>query len=140
MKSIVFYDGQCRVCNYWVGWILQKKKSSHFMFASLDSEFATEFFEYYNYSIPKDTMVVWSNDLRFLVKSDAVIYILNQISPSSISSGIIRLFPKPIRDVGYTIFAILRKLLPITKCEFSFEQKGSFLSNKKDFYSFLKSQ
>ena len=37
MTTIVFYDNQCNVCNYWVNWILDNDSNSVFYFAALES-------------------------------------------------------------------------------------------------------
>lgn len=116
MKTIVFFDNFCSVCSYWVNWILKHDSKKHFYFAPLESNFANEFSRHFNYKIPKETIVVWNKHAGFLNKSDAVIYILQSIKPSSIQLKALRLFPKPIRDVGYSIFAFFRRYIQKDAC------------------------
>ena len=42
-KHIVFFDGDCGVCNFWVQWILERDNKDQFMFASLQYDFGQQF-------------------------------------------------------------------------------------------------
>ena len=117
MKSIVFYDDLCGVCNYWVKWILKNDKEEVFYFAPLQSEFADNFSTHFKYQFPLETIVVWEDSAGFLIKSDAVIFILQTINPSSIGAKALKLFPKVLRDTGYSVFAYFRKYVPMKSCE-----------------------
>ena len=34
-KYIVFFDGECGVCNFWVQWILERDTKDQFMFSEM---------------------------------------------------------------------------------------------------------
>lgn len=130
MKTVVFYDNLCSVCNYWVNWILENDSKGLFYFAALESSFTDEFSHYYNYEFPKETIVVWDEQKGFLVKSDAVVFILLSLKPASFQLKVFRLFPKLLRDAGYSMFAYFRRYLQISNCKLpSPEHKKRFLTD-----------
>lgn len=47
-NAIVFFDGICNFCNSSVNFIIKRDKNNYFKFASLQSEFAKDFFESHN--------------------------------------------------------------------------------------------
>ncbi|MDD2475309.1 MAG: DCC1-like thiol-disulfide oxidoreductase family protein [Dysgonamonadaceae bacterium] len=128
MKSIVFYDDLCGVCNYWVNWILKYDKEEVFYFAPLQSDFADIFSAHFKYKFPLETLVVWEVNEAFLIKSDAVIFILQLIKPSSLGAKVLKFFPKDLRDAGYSVFAYFRRYVPMKSCK---------IPSKKDRVRFL---
>lgn len=140
MKTIVFYDNLCSVCNYWVNWILKNDKGQVFYFVALESDFAKAFSHHFNYQFPAETIVIWDEHAGFLQKSDAVIFILRAIQSSSFQFKALKLFPKFLRDTGYSIFAYFRRFIPMRKCEIpSSENKKMFLTDVS-FQVFLNNQ
>lgn len=128
MKSIVFYDDLCGVCNYWVNWIMKYDKRDVFYFAPLQSEYADNFSSHFKYQFPLETLVVWEDSVGFLIKSDAVIFILQTINPASIGAKALKFFPKFLRDIGYSVFAYFRRYVPMKSCK---------IPSKKDRARFL---
>lgn len=138
MATIVFYDNQCNVCNYWVNWILENDSKGVFCFAALESDFTKEFSQHYNYEFPQETIVVWDKHVGFLKKSDAVVFILQALKPTSFQLKVLRLFPKLARDMGYSIFAYFRRYLQVGKCRLPLpEYKKRFFSDIS-FQDFIK--
>ena len=130
MKTVVFYDDLCSVCNYWVGWILENDSENAFYFAAIESDFTKEFSLHFNYEFPKETIVVWDKHAGFLKKSDAVVFILQAIKPTSLQLKALKLFPKLLRDMGYSTFAYFRRYIPKRVCELpSPEHKKRFLTD-----------
>ncbi len=140
MKTIVFYDDLCGVCNYWVNWILKNDKKDFFYFAALKSHFEHSFSAHFNFKFPPETIVVWEEEVGFLTKSDALIYIFNTIQPTALQVKVLKLFPKLLRDIGYSTFAYFRRYVPMKSCRIpSAEDKKRFLSNSS-FQDFLNMQ
>ena len=130
MKAIVFYDDLCGVCNYWVNWILKNDKGKRFYFAALQSDFESDFSKHLHYKFPPETIVVWSEETGFLIKSDALIYIFDTVKPTAIQVKLLKLFPKFLRDIGYSIFAFFRRYFRMKSCAIpSAEDRKRFLSN-----------
>jgi predicted DCC family thiol-disulfide oxidoreductase YuxK len=131
MKTVVFYDSLCGVCNYWVNWILENDTKEVFYFVALESDFATQFSHHFNYEFPTETIVIWDEHEGFFKKSDAVIYILLSIKESSFPAKALRFFPKILRDWGYSIFAYFRRYIKLSKCKIpSSEERTRFLTNQ----------
>ncbi|NLZ73109.1 MAG: DUF393 domain-containing protein [Bacteroidales bacterium] len=138
MKTVVFYDNLCSVCNYWVRWILENDSEIIFYFAALESDFTKEFSCHFNYEFPKETIVVWDERAGFLKKTDAVIFILQALKPASFQLKALRLFPKLFRDMGYSVFAYFREYVQKEGCELpSPEHMKRFLTDNS-FQDFLK--
>lgn len=130
MKAIVFYDDLCGVCNYWVNWILRNDKDNFFYFAALQSDFEFDFSTHFNYKFPSETIVIWSEETGFLIKSDALIYIFDTIQPTVLQVKVLKMFPKFLRDIGYSIFAYFRRYFRMKSCAIpSAEDKKRFLSD-----------
>ena len=137
MKTIVFYDSLCSVCNYWVNWILENDINGVFYFAALESNFTKEFSQHFNYEFPEETIVLWDEGSGFLKKSNAVVFILQVLKPTSLQLKALKLFPELLRDIGYSIFAYFRRYVKVGKCKLpsSYEQKHFFTENS--FQSFI---
>lgn len=130
MKYIIFYDSTCGFCNYWVGWIIEYDKMKQFYFVSLDSSLAKEFEIHFNYALPPQTLVLWISSNVFYVKSVAVLKILDQVAPNSLVAKVLKIIPRQIADIGYSIFAYFRRSLSITTCKvYTKEENKRFLSN-----------
>lgn len=77
-KHIVFFDGDCGVCNFWVQWILERDKKDQFMFASLQSGFGQKFLSERGLDTNVfNTMYLWKPNQYYLIKSQAVLKIAN---------------------------------------------------------------
>lgn len=137
MKTVVFYDNLCSVCNYWVKWILENDSKSVFYFVALESNFTKEFSQHFNYEFPEETIVIWNECSGFLKKSDAVVFIMKELKPTSFQLKALRVFPKILRDTGYTIFAFIRRYIRVANCKVlsSEDQKRFFADNS--FQSFI---
>lgn len=131
MKTVVFYDNLCSVCNYWVNWILENDTKEVFYFAALESDFASSFSHHFNYNFPTETIVIWDEQVGFLKKSDAVIFILQSVKGSTYQGKVLQLFPKFLRDCGYSIFAYFRRYIKLKECKIpSPEERKRFLTNQ----------
>ena len=131
MKTVVFYDSLCGVCNYWVNWILENDTKEVFYFVALESDFASRFSHHFNYKFPTETIVIWDEHVGFLKKSDAVIFILQSIKGYSYQTKALRLLPKFLRDWGYSIFAYFRRYIKLSECKIPLpEERKRFLTNQ----------
>ena len=72
-KHIVFFDGECGVCNFWVQWILEKDRKDQFMFASLQSDFGQKFLPERGLNTKQfNTLYLWKPHEYYLIKSKAI--------------------------------------------------------------------
>ncbi|MCA6068958.1 DUF393 domain-containing protein [Chryseobacterium sp. RG1] len=107
-KHIVFFDGECGVCNFWVQWILEKDKNDEFMFASLQSDFGQRFLTERGLETKQfNTLYLWKPQQYYLIKSKAVLKITDilggfykllsvfgKVSPTFLSNTIYDLISK----------------------------------------------
>lgn len=137
MNPVVFYDGECNFCNHWVQWIIECDAEKIFRFASLQSEFAKNMFSHFGEKKNFDTLSVYTDKGEFLTKSRAVSYILKRLKVQTFFSGIIKIAPRFLSDIGYDIIAGFRKRLQNNCRIFSREEKMLFFNNREfaDWYA-----
>lgn len=121
-QNIIYFDGECGLCDFFVQYIYTRDKDKTFLFAPLQGKTATR-------NLPKK----YREELRTVVlethghaslrtKSTAALKILSQLP----YHGWLKIFlwvPRPIRDFGYDIISKTRK---------------KFFSSKKCFWKSMK--
>ena len=102
---IIFFDGECNLCDGAVRFLLDRDADGVFRFASLQSGFATRFFAEHGWdSAGLDSIVVYEDE-EFLVHSDAVIRIAEKLPGIWRAGAWLRVLPKPQRDALYRLVA-----------------------------------
>jgi predicted DCC family thiol-disulfide oxidoreductase YuxK len=97
---LVFYDGQCALCQFWVRFLIRRDRKDVFRFAALDSRLARVRGVSGVPESPPDTVVVIRRG-RVLTRSAAALRILADLG------GLWRLVlpllwvPRVLRDAGY---------------------------------------
>lgn len=116
-KHIVFFDGDCGVCNFWVQWILERDTKDQFMFASLQSDFGQKFLlERGLETHVFNTLYLWKPKQYYYIKSRAVLQIADLLGGIYKISRIGKLFPKFLSDGIYDIISRNRMKLANQKC------------------------
>jgi len=116
-KHIVFFDGECGVCNFWVQWILEKDKNDQFMFASLQSDFGQNFLSERGLETKVfNTMYLWKPNEYYLMKSRAVLKIASLLGGIFKLSAIGKIVPAFLSDKVYDIISKNRMKLANQKC------------------------
>lgn len=116
-KHIVFFDGECGVCNFWVQWILERDKKDQFMFASLQSDFGQKFLSERGLETKQfNTLYLWKPHQYYLIKSRAVLKIANLLGGIYNISFIRKLIPVFISDKIYNKISENRMKLSAQKC------------------------
>jgi predicted DCC family thiol-disulfide oxidoreductase YuxK len=128
-KHIVFFDGDCGVCNFWVQWILERDKKDQFMFASLQSGFGQKFLSERGLETNVfNTMYLWKPNQYYLIKSQAVLKIANILGGIYKISGIGKLIPRFLSDKVYDVISRNRMKLANQKCYLPTpHQRGKFI-------------
>jgi predicted DCC family thiol-disulfide oxidoreductase YuxK len=100
-SNIVFFDGVCNLCNFWVKYVVRNDPDGVFYFSSLQSEFATNFLKENNIKSDFETIIFFTEG-RFLKESNAIISILYKIGGfNRFLSKITKPLPLELRDVLY---------------------------------------
>ncbi|WP_449389346.1 thiol-disulfide oxidoreductase DCC family protein [Chryseobacterium lineare] len=116
-KHIVFFDGECGVCNFWVQWILERDKKDAFMFASLQSDFGQKFLSERGLNTKVfNTMYLWKPGKYYLEKSKAILKIANLLGGIYKFSSLGKIIPSFLSDKLYDIVSKNRMKLANQKC------------------------
>ncbi|WP_346986456.1 DCC1-like thiol-disulfide oxidoreductase family protein [Chryseobacterium sp. POE27] len=116
-KHIVFFDGECGVCNFWVQWILERDKKDAFMFASLQSDFGQKFLSERDLNTKVfNTMYLWKPGKYYLEKSKAILKIANLLGGIYKFSSLGKIIPSFLSDKLYDIVSKNRMKLANQKC------------------------
>lgn len=108
-KIIVFFDGYCHLCNGFIDWLDQKDTRKVFYYAPLQGQTASELLRFkteYNLDVP-DSVIVKTHDDRLLVRSEAVIYLLEQVNMLT-RARILRWIPHSLLDTAYRFVSVVR--------------------------------
>jgi predicted DCC family thiol-disulfide oxidoreductase YuxK len=105
--AIVFFDGECNLCNTFVNFIIKRDRKVHFNFASLQSSFASKFLGDNLVEKGMNTVVLRKNSSLFF-KSDAALEIAKNLSGLWPTFYILKIVPKFIRDFIYDWIAANR--------------------------------
>ena len=107
-NPVLLYDGVCGLCNRLVRFVLKRDRRARFRFASLQSTYAARILKPHGLD-PQDLntlYVVEEEGERLIVRSDAVIFMLYEMGGLWRAASVaLRIFPKPLRDWGYSVIA-----------------------------------
>jgi predicted DCC family thiol-disulfide oxidoreductase YuxK len=126
-KVILFYDGDCGLCNRVVQWILKHEKSQDLFFVSLDSDFAKALLAKENIDIEKTNTLFFYEVDTLYAESDAVLRIVGYLKWYWQWLKIAYVIPKDIRDKCYRVIAINRKRITAKSCDVSTANQKRFL-------------
>lgn len=128
-KHIVFYDGDCGFCNFWIQWILKNDKKNKFLFASLQSDFGQNFLSERKLDSQNlNTIYLWKPEYYYLKKSEAIIKIAKLLGGKYSAFVLFDIFPKFISDKIYDLIAKNRKKIMNNNCLLpTNEEKGKFI-------------
>jgi predicted DCC family thiol-disulfide oxidoreductase YuxK len=109
-NPIVLYDGVCGLCNHLVQFILKRDDRDRFRFASLQSDFTREVLTRHGVD-PDDLDTVYvirqheQPNERLLARSDAILYMLEQLGGVWKLMSVGKVLPRVFRDAIYKIVA-----------------------------------
>lgn len=110
-KNIVFFDGICNYCNWFIRFLIKNDSKENLRFSSLQSNFAKKKFEDKNLE-NNLTTIIFIKDEKIYKQSDAIIRIfLSTNYKLKIFGFLISIFPRFFRDFFYEVFAKKRYLI-----------------------------
>jgi predicted DCC family thiol-disulfide oxidoreductase YuxK len=117
-RLVVIFDGHCGLCNRSVRWFLARDRNDRLRFAPSSSPKVAAVLARHGCNpasisaIPDSILVVRNPDTpleQLLLRSDAVLAMLVELPrPWPSIASLLRLVPRPLRDLGYRIVARLR--------------------------------
>jgi predicted DCC family thiol-disulfide oxidoreductase YuxK len=112
-RHLVLYDGVCGLCNGVVRFVLTRDRGEVFDFASLQSRTGRSWLQRFDHDPDAlDTLVVvtdyGSDAAAARFKSEAALHIASALGLPWRSSALLRVIPRPIRDLLYDLVAATR--------------------------------
>ena len=103
--NIIFFDGVCNLCNFWVKFVIRNDPEGDFRFASLQSDFAINFMKQNEIKSDFQSIILYTEG-KFLIQSDAVLSILYINGGfNKFLSQLFQLIPLRIRNALYKFVA-----------------------------------
>ena len=102
---IIVFDGYCILCDNFVKCIAKKDKDNKIHFTTFDSIYINKNYSEINL---KNSVVVIDSKKNLFQKSEAVILCLKTIDYNNIIIFALKITPKTILDIGYSLVAFFR--------------------------------
>ena len=106
LKNTILFDSKCNLCSKTVKRVMKLDKNKLFTFISNRSEYGKNIISKNNLnSVTTETIVLFTTENKFLIKSDAAISIAVKLNPLFLIFNILFIVPKKIRDRVYDYVA-----------------------------------
>ena len=110
--DIIFYDGGCGLCHFFVRFVLLRDGHEVFRFAPLDSDAFRTRVPQSHRGVPPETVVVLSDTGAILTRSDGVLYVLRRLGGLwRCVAAFLKIFPRALRNWVYDQAARIRHRL-----------------------------
>jgi predicted DCC family thiol-disulfide oxidoreductase YuxK len=105
----MFYDGECALCHGGVRFILAEDRFDSILFVPLQSEIFRERVTATERERMGDTIVFETETGELLSRSTAIVYMLGRLGGLwRIAGVLLRLIPRPLRELAYDLVARTR--------------------------------
>ncbi len=106
-RNIIFYDGICALCNWFVLFVIKIDRKGLFYFVAQESPKANEIAKQSNLSFTAGESILLLDESRsvFYSKSDAVLFVLSRIGGFWGLASVFRFVPRVLRDYLYDLIA-----------------------------------
>src|SRR4030095_10949931 len=103
--AIVLFDGVCHLCTSTVQFVIQRDPPGYFTFAFLPSEGGSALLA--KHGLHPDALDTFAlvEGSRCFTRSDAALRVAQHLAGGWALLRVLWLFPKPMRDWGYTVIA-----------------------------------
>jgi predicted DCC family thiol-disulfide oxidoreductase YuxK len=106
LKNTILFDSKCNLCSKTVKRVMKLDKNKLFTFISNNSEYGKNIIKKNNLNfITTETIVLFTTEEEFLIKSDAAISIAVKLNPLFVIFNLLFVIPKVIRDKVYDYVA-----------------------------------
>lgn len=105
-KNTILFDSKCNLCSKSVKKVMKLDKNKIFKFISNNSDYGKELINEFNLnSMTTETIILFTSEKEFLIKSDAAISIITRLNIIFKIFNILLVIPKVIRDKVYDYVA-----------------------------------
>jgi predicted DCC family thiol-disulfide oxidoreductase YuxK len=116
VRNVLFYDGECGLCNAVVRFLLRRDRRGFLHFAPLQGPAAQAFLRSEGLDTAHFDSLVFVEDLAaarpvYFLRSNAVLEILRRLGGAWRLTAILRVIPAPLRDLAYRLVARTRYLI-----------------------------
>ena len=108
MAATILFDGVCNFCNGAVNFVIERDKAGYFKFAPLQSDVGERMRNEYSIDKLKTDSIVLVEDGRAFTHSTAALRIARRLDGVWPMSYVFMIIPRPLRDLGYRLFAKYR--------------------------------
>ena len=115
-KPVVFYDGDCGLCNRSVAFVLKHEKTQIIHFTALQSQFTRDFFKENGWETPDLSTVYFYDKGNLYQKSTAALKIGSYLKSPRSWMIVFFIVPRFIRDGVYNMIANRRKRIAKGYC------------------------
>ncbi len=110
IQTIVFFDGYCGLCSHSVDFLIERDRDRKLVYSPLQGETARALLNEKQRNDLESVVVVTRDPIRGITaqfsKSDALLFASGKLGPGwSALTGILRVFPRPLRDMVYDLIA-----------------------------------
>jgi len=114
-RLLVLFDGHCALCNGTVRWFLRRDRQDRLRFAAFEAVNFTALLA--RHQVAKENARAGPNTIlvvrnfgapaeEVLIRSDAALAMLRELpGPWPLIAAVLRLIPRPLRDLGYRLVA-----------------------------------
>jgi predicted DCC family thiol-disulfide oxidoreductase YuxK len=108
VSPILLFDGVCNFCNATVQFVLRHERDARLRFAPLQSDAAKRLLAERGVADDLSTLVLVDGP-RAYTRSSAAVRMLRSLGGAwTVLAALLWVVPKPLRDLGYGVFARLR--------------------------------
>lgn len=105
-RIILFYDGPCAFCNYWIQKLCDWDRDDQLRFASLDSQLFIDFTKERNIdSTSFDSVVAWDKQYSYAIEAEAVFMVLDRLGGGWKIIAYLKYLPKSLTQFVYQMVA-----------------------------------
>ena len=108
-RPVIFYDGECKFCSYWIQFVLKRYKKRQFYFSPLQSDVAKNLISGLDKRIQNTDSILVFFKKEVYDKSDAVFVILKELAHPARYLWFVT--PKFLRNAAYDLIAKYRHRL-----------------------------
>lgn len=111
-REMIWFDGSCGLCHRFVRFVLAEDRPGLFAFSPLQGEaIRAELSDAQRAQLP-DSVVVQDAEKNLLIKSTGVAHVAASLGGWwRVGATLLRLVPRPLRDLGYDAVARVRRVL-----------------------------
>ncbi len=105
-KRVIFFDGVCNLCNFFVNLIIRFDKNNKFYFAPLQGETAKSFgLNFQGLKEEQQTIYYLTLKNKVYTRSDALLEVLQELFGFGFLFKVIKIVPQGVRDQLYMLIA-----------------------------------